>query len=184
MNASHDFKKTLHALLQLDEPEMILKGRVDEEMFDYVFESLASLTSKGSPEVKITIDSQGGSTFFGFLIYDALRMYKGNKIGIGVAKTHSTASWILQVCNDRRLTEHAKLLIHNPSRSDVSLDQIRNPKKLAKLLKHLEECEEKIIAVYIKTTGKTSRQIKARMLKNEDFNAQEALEFGLIDEIV
>jgi ATP-dependent protease ClpP protease subunit len=50
-------RSILESLLKLKEPEILLRGKVDDCMEDYVFWALAYLTSVNSPDVVIKIDS-------------------------------------------------------------------------------------------------------------------------------
>jgi ATP-dependent Clp protease protease subunit len=171
-------------LLDLPTPEIILKDEVDEEMWDYVFWALAVLRGKGSPPIVITIDSPGGDTDRGCDIYDALASYSGHITGTGISRAHSSASFILQACDTRCLTTHANIIIHNPSRTSVSLDLLSSKTRLKELLEDLRVYQEKLVSIYVARSGKTRNQIKTQLAKDEPMNATQALSFGLIDKIV
>lgn len=174
----------LKNLLHIPNPEIILKGDVDQGMYDYVFWALAMLRSRGSPELIVTIDSPGGASRWGRDIYDLFKGYAGRKTGIGVSDTSSAASYIMQAFDVRCLTQHAGMLIHNPSAMSVSLDDLSSKRKYRDLLRMLRESREKSLTIYMTRTGRTRQQISRQLAKNESMSAREALAFGLIDKII
>jgi ATP-dependent protease ClpP protease subunit len=111
-------------------------------------------------------------------------MYQGNTIGISTDSVHSAASMILQACKVRKMTVHATMIIHNPSRLSVSLDELESPKKLLELKKDLRSYQKSLIDCYVSKTGKTENEIKKQLSKNEAMTANQALAWKLIDEIV
>jgi ATP-dependent protease ClpP protease subunit len=79
---------------------------------------------------------------------------------------------------------HARMIIHNPARNSVSLDELVSQSLLAKLRKGLRGYQEKLIRVYTLRSGKDEKTVIKQLAKDSPFSAQEALAFGLIDEVV
>lgn len=184
MNINSEIKHILEKLLKQEKPEIVLRGKVDFDMEEYVFWAFAHLRSVGCPEVLITIDSSGGDSDMGHSIYNVIKMYKGNTVGISTDSVHSAASMILQACKVRKMTTHAKMIIHNPSRMYVSLDILESTKKLAELKKDLRSYQRSLIDCYVLRTGKSEKEIKNQLSKNQPMTAEQALSWKLIDEIV
>jgi ATP-dependent protease ClpP protease subunit len=184
MEMNSDIKAILRRLVEMKEPEILLRGKVDGEMEDYIFWAFAYLRSIGSPDVLIIIDSGGGDSDCGHEIYDVIRLYKGKTTGLSIADVHSAASMVMQACNHRQMTRHARMVIHNPSRSSVSLDTLESPKKHDALVSALRSYQKALIRCYMDRTKKTEQIIKKQLAQDQPMTAEQALSFGLIDEIV
>ncbi len=184
MEINLEKREILKKLLNLNKPEIVLRGKVDDIMENYVFWSLAYLRSIGSPDLLIMIDSPGGDADCGHSIYDNVRLYTGKTTGLATADVHSAASMIIQACNHRQMTRHANMVIHNPSRSSVSLDTLENSNKRSSLISSLRSYQKALIHCYMERTGKTEQVIKKQLAQDQPMTADQALRFGLIDEIV
>lgn len=150
----------------------------------YLREALQRLRAKGSPDIEIHITSPGGDVEIGLDMYDFLCSYKGKKTAIVFAFAHSMAAVILQACEVRNCTRHAKILIHHITRNSISLTTLRNAKELKKAIADMEERQQRLYRILSERTSKTIPQIKKECEKEKPMNAEEALKFGLIDEII
>ncbi len=168
----------------LEKNTVDLQGEVDEQMVRYVREALLRLTVKGSPPITVFITSGGGSAGIGLDIYDDLMMYSGKKVGLVGGFARSMAAVILQACDLRLAMRNARLLIHHVSRREVSLDVLRNAKKVEKLRQDVERRQSSIDRILAQRTGKTVLAIRKQCEKDEDMRSEEALRFHLIDKIV
>jgi ATP-dependent protease ClpP protease subunit len=183
MKIAPELKDMLKRLLEVNKPEIVLRGEVDGDMEDYVFWALSVLRSRNSPDLIITIDSGGGSSDRGHDIYDLIKNYEGKTEGKAFSRVHSAASFILQACTVRKMALHAKMIIHNPSRQSVSLDELSSSKKLQKLRADLRSYQQKLVGAYVHRSRRTEKEIIAQLAKDEPLTAAEALRMGLIDEI-
>ena len=161
-----------------------LQGEVDSSMALYVRESLVRLSAKGSPDVKITITSTGGDVDCGLDIFDYIRLYPGKTTGVVVGYAKSMAAIILQACTHRTASAHSRILIHHISRNQLSLNVLRSRKELRALKSAMEKSQARLYEVLSGKTGKSIGQIKRECEKDNNMFAEEALSFGLIDEIV
>lgn len=168
----------------LNQSTIDLGGEVDEDMILYVREALLRLTVKGSPSITVLITSRGGSVEVGLDIYDALRLYTGEKTGIVLGFAKSMAVLILQACEKRKCMRHATLLIHHISRREVSLDILRDPIKLKEVRDDLEASQSRLYVILGARTCKTVDVIREECAKERDMTAEEALAFGLVDEVI
>lgn len=162
---------------------VVLDGEVGGKMVDHVYRCLAVLEGRGSPDIEVRIYTGGGSVRAGLDIYDALRRYKGKKSGVVYAYARSMGAIILQACDTRICLPHARVLIHHISTESVSLDDLEDPDRLAKLLASMRKDQEALYAILAKYTGKIVEEIRAACQKDQDMFAEEALAFGLVDQI-
>lgn len=159
-------------------------GEVDGEMAREVREALIRLTTVGSPSVTLLITSSGGLVNVGLDIYDAIRFYPGEVTGIVAGFAKSMAGVILQACKTRKIMRHAHIMIHHVSRMSINLDELRDEKRLHEVKDGLEKSQERLYAILSDRTKKSVDEINAECAKERDMTAEEALAFGLVDEIV
>ncbi len=168
----------------LEENIIFIKGKLTNEIADYVQHSLFYFMQKGYPEIKIYITSSGGSVDIGLAIYDFLRHYPGGKIGIVQGYAKSMAVLVLQGCDIRKAMKHSVFLIHNLSQSDVKLEEIRTPEKINKLKEKMEKSQKKINRVIAKNSKLTEEEISKNFNAERYISPKEAKELGIIDEII
>ena len=170
-------------LLDLAVPKIILSGEVNGAMRLYVLDSLGYLYTKDCPGIEIVINSAGGDVKCGLDIYDALRLYPGRKKGVIVSKAESMAAVILQVCDERLCCAHAHILIHNGD-DRIKYDTLFDDNALKQFK---DQAKENILRLHKILANRAERQLSEVAEKcklDTPMNATEALDFGLIDEIV
>lgn len=171
-------------------PSPTNEGRDDAFSSVNVADDIMSLSIE-NPEkpIFLFIDSIGGEATNGFMLYDVIRMSKAPIYTIGI-NASSMATTILVSGNKRYVTPHSKTMIHLPStmfQGDSSEMEIRN-KEIAKV-------KEELVNIYIEhgataglKNGATHKQIKNKLMKDINkekwFSAQEAVDYGLVDEII
>jgi len=161
-----------------------LQGEVDEDMFIYVRACLVALVVKDNPPIRIEIMSPGGSVTFGLIIYDLLRLYPGKKTGVVIGLARSIALIILQACDKRTSTRNSFVLFHHVARSNIDLGNLEDNKQLKKIMEEMRADQKKIYLILEKKTKKSRGVIVALCKEDRELSAQEALKFGLIDQIV
>src|SRR3989344_1796186 len=81
-------------------------------------------------------------------------------------------------------TPPIKILIHHVSQRQVKLDDMRDETKRMDILAKTEVNQNYLYKILAERTGKTIEVIRCECEKDRNMTAEEALEFGLIDEIV
>lgn len=168
----------------IDQKVIDLSGEVDISMAKYVREATLRLKAMGSPDIEIRLTSGGGNVEFGLDIYDMIRLYEGKKRGVVIGDAASMAAIILQACDNRCAMENARVLIHHINHNRVTLDDMRNPKRLGKMHKDMEQRQQRLYDILAKRTGKSVARIRAVCAKDEPMTTKQALEFGLIDTVL
>ncbi|OHA20119.1 MAG: hypothetical protein A2836_01520 [Candidatus Taylorbacteria bacterium RIFCSPHIGHO2_01_FULL_45_63] len=161
-----------------------IRGTIDEETADYVRNALTELAAAGTPPIKILITSSGGDVDIGLHIYDGVACYRNTVEGIVIGFARSMAAIILQGCDVRMCLPHSKILIHHVSQRQVKLDDMRDETKRMDILAKTEVNQNYLYKILAERTGKTIEVIRCECEKDRNMTAEEALEFGLIDEIV
>ena len=127
----------------------------------------------------ISINSFGGSVYTALSIYSLLKNHKG-QITFRIDGTAMSAATIITSVPNARviMPRGAMMMIHK-----VSVGIYGNVDDLKKTVEDIEKLEKNVLDIYAEKTGKSVDVIQALMDKETYFTAEEALEFGLVDEI-
>ena len=157
-------------------------GDICASKLNYIENAIAQLYLKGCPDIYVLISSPGGNVQDGLIIYDLLSLYPGKKTAIVYDRANSTASVILQACDERFATLHSKVLIHN-LRCHIKLDVLRDEKKLKDEIQEAEKLQFRITEIYVKKTKKSVEEVCEQLAKDKRMTVEEAIAFGLLDGI-
>lgn len=129
-------------------------------------------------EIELHINSNGGSVAEGTAIYNLLKQHSSKKTGIVDGVCHSIAFTILQACDTRIMGDGTSAIIHNIwTRVEGNAEELR--KKADDLDKFMESC----IQLYMKRCTVSEEELKAMMDAETVLTPQDALNYGLIDQI-
>ncbi len=161
-----------------------IKAEVNPAMASYIRDAITILTTRSSPPCKLMITSGGGDVNVGLHIYDMIACYPSPVVGLVLGYACSMAAVILQACTRRLCLPHSRILIHHISRRNVNLDVMRSKRKLANVLEIMERDQKHLYRILAERSRKSISEIRKACARDEDMDAEEALAFGLIDEIV
>jgi len=135
-----------------------------------------------SRDITIVFNSPGGGVHSGLALYDYIKAVQAGGTTINTHSIGWAASMggiLLQAGEKRTMGAHAYMLIH-----EISAGAIGNTSELEDELKFVKRLQERCLAILSERSSLTKRQI-ARRWQRKDWwlDAQEALEFGFIDEI-
>lgn len=175
---------TKEALLDLLEKKRVIyvNGKITPDTAREFGLAVMWLNAQNSNEIKLIIDSDGGSAAAGLDMYDMINFSKAPMTGIVYGYASSMASVILQACDKRYALPHANILIHYLRTSEIPLNEI--DEDIEKALRFSRDRQNSINGIYGQTTGRSLEEIQDTLKKNKMMTAQEAMEFGLIDEII
>lgn len=137
-----------------------------------------ALPTDNSP-VEVIINSPGGYVTAGSEIYTALKEYKGEVTTKIVGMAASAASVIAMAGNNVLMSPTAQMMIHNVSGG--AWGDHRDLQHEADVLKNYNIS---IANAYALKTGKSHDELLNLMDNETYFTAQQALENGLVDEIM
>lgn len=136
---------------------------------------LKALTGKS---LTVRIHSPGGSVLEGHAIYNALLRHNGGVTVQIDGLAASMAGVIAMVGKPVRMAENAFLMIHNPSGGVFGTAE--DMRKQADLI---DKMRDGLVNIFVQRTGKSAEEIEQVMDAETWFSAQEAKDFGLIDEV-
>lgn len=137
------------------------------------------LNSNRSKDLLINLSSLGGSTNHAFAIYDMLKMHNGRVKANIIGMTASSGTIVALGADEVNMSDNALFLVHKPMLgTHGNADELREGADL------LDKVEIQAVNVYKKKTGQPSEDISALMKENRWINAEEAKDFGFIDNII
>ena len=166
----------------LKERIIFLGTPIDDGVANVVMAQLLHLESEDPDrDISIYINSPGGSFTALTAIYDTMQFVKPEIQTICMGQAASAAAVLLAAgTKGKRLAlQHARVLIHQPSgggegqSSDIEI-QAREILRMRDLL-------EKMLADH---SGKTPAEVRKDIERDKILTAQEAVAYGLIDEVV
>ena len=163
--------------------EIHLNGYIDDEEWfgdEITPESLHGLLypegADAQEDLRIVLNSYGGSCNAAVRMFDDLRAYPGN-VHIIVSGTAASAATVLATAADRlEMTQGSLWMIHDPSVAAWG-----NERDLAEAIQLLRACKESILNVYGRRCHKPREEIGAMMRDTTWMDASAALQDGFID---
>lgn len=139
---------------------------------------IRALKNANGEPVTIKINSGGGDVFAGCEIYNELKNYSG-EVSIEIHGLCASIASVIAMAGKCKMSPLAEIMIHNVS-TNTSGDY-RDMEHTAEVLK---KANKTIANAYVLKTGMKAEEVYKLMDKETWFTADEALEIGLIDEIL
>ena len=161
---------------------VFVTGPIDDNMANVVIAQLLFLESEDpDKDIHLYINSPGGSVSAGMAIYDTMQYIKCDVSTICIGMAASMGAFLLAggAKGKRLALPNAEIMIHQPSggaKGQAREIQIAG-EKILKTKKKLNE----ILAA---NTGKPYDVIAADTERDHYMSAQEAMEYGLIDNVI
>lgn len=158
---------------------VFLTGEINMETANIVISELLYLDSISHEEISLYINSPGGEVCSGFAIYDTISFIQSEVRTIVVGMAASMAAFLL-ACGDKRCAlKNAEVMIHQP------LGGIQGQATDIKIVAdHILKTKQKLIKILAKQTKKKASVLEADMERDYYMDAKEALDYGIIDEIL
>ena len=168
-----------------DVPEVLIYGYIGQwDEVDFVsFQANIKELAKTHNSINIRIHSGGGSVIDGLSIYDCLVTSGLDRTVIidGIAASMGSVLSQAATKGKRKMHENGALMIHRVKGAGYgNTDDLRAYADL------VEDREKRIKQIFVTSTGQDAATVDAWFAKNTDWwiNAEQALELGLIDEII
>ena len=132
-------------------------------------------------DIKLYINSPGGSVYDGMAIYDTMQYIKPDVMTIGIGLQASMGAFLLSsgAKGKRFVLPHSKVMIHQPSIgtqgkvTDTEID-----------LKEGIAVKEMLAELLAKNTGQKLAKVKNDMERDYWMSPEEAVAYGLVDKII
>jgi ATP-dependent Clp protease protease subunit len=155
---------------------------IDDKVANIVIAELLFLEAQ-DPErdIYLYINSPGGYVASGLAIYDTIQYIRPDVHTICMGQAASMGAVLLAAGakGKRSALPHARIMIHQPAGG--SEGQASDIEIYAKEIVNLRE---RLIDILAKHTGQTVERIRSDSDRNFFMSAEEALEYGLIDQVI
>jgi ATP-dependent Clp protease protease subunit len=163
---------------------ILLEGEVHDQMANLIVAQLLYLESEDdNKDIYLYINSPGGSVTAGMAIYDTMQFVKPDITTIVMGQACSMGSLLAQAGSKgkRKMLPHARHMIHQPSGGarGQATDMEIQVKEILAMKKSLTE-----IYVNHNSAGKSFEDLAKDMERDYFMSAQEALSYGLVDEVI
>jgi ATP-dependent Clp protease, protease subunit len=162
---------------------IMLDTDVNEHTASLLVAQLLFLESQGNEDIHFFINSPGGGVTAGMAIYDTMQFIKPDVSTIVMGQACSMGSLLAAAGSPgkRKILPNARHMIHQPSggAGGQATDMQIQVEEIIKMKKNLTQ-----IYVNHNSKGKTFEQFRHDMERDKFMSAQEALEYGLVDEII
>lgn len=163
--------------------ETMWGGESDGVSFKDLDEALAS-KADDDKEIELSINSPGGNCIEGMAIYDRLRSLEGHTIKAEViGECSSMASVVLMAASVRRMHQNARICIHKPRFADFYLPTMTED-EAKRAYEDLHDETQRLKKIYLDRTSFSEEDLDKLMSEDRYMTAEEALQNGVITEII
>ena len=172
---------TLSDLL-LENRIVFLEGIIDDHTANVIVMKLLYLQSeKRKQEISLYVNSPGGYVSSTMAIYDTVQFLDAPVATYAIGLVASGAALLLAggAKEKRFALPHAKVMLHQPAgevggqAADIEI-----------AAKEVLRDKESLIALFAQHTGQPAEKIREETERDRYFTAQEAQEYGLVDEVL
>lgn len=160
---------------------IFLTDEIDDTKANIIISELLYLDSQNNQDIYLYINSPGGQVTSGLAIYDTIQYIKSDVKTICLGMAASMASILLAsgTKNKRYALKNAEIMIHQP------LGGIKGQATDIKIAcDHILKTKEKLNKILAKHTNQDITKIEKDTDRDNYMTPKEALEYGIIDEII
>ncbi|MDQ0148525.1 ATP-dependent Clp endopeptidase proteolytic subunit ClpP [Eubacterium multiforme] len=161
---------------------IMLNGEINDDTSNLVVAQLLFLESEDpDKDIYVYINSPGGSITAGMAIYDTMQYIKPDVCTICIGLAASMGSFLLSSGQKgkRYALPNAEIMIHQPlgGFQGQATDFDIHAKRILRI-------KDKLNQILSKNTGMPLEKLKADVERDNFMDADEAMEYGLIDKVI
>ena len=166
----------------LEERIIFLAGVIDDNLSNLVIAEILLLASKDSSrDIKLYVNTPGGSVTAGLAIYDTMQYVSCDisTICVGMAASMGAVLLAAGASGKRFALPNAEILLHQPmggitgQASEIEIGA-----------KQILKIKQKLNQILAKHTGKSLSSVEKDTDRDFYLSAQEAKKYGVIDEVI
>lgn len=165
----------------LKDRDIYLFEPITDELSCVVIAQLKYLDKNGDGDIRLWINSPGGSVTAGMAIYDAMIRCRNDVVTICTGMAASMGAFLLAAGTKgkRMVTPEAEIMIHQPlggaqgQASDIEL-----------VAQHIGLTKKRLNSILADRTGQSIEKIGHDCDRDYYLLAEEAIEYGIVDEIM
>ncbi len=161
---------------------IFLSGEIEDNMANLAVAQMIFLEAEDpDKDIYLYINSPGGSVTAGMAIFDTMQYIKCDVSTICIGFAASMAAFLLVAGakGKRKVLPNSEVMIHQPSggargqATDIAIHA-----------EHIVKTKKKMNAIFAERTGQPLEKVEADMERDNFLSAEEALAYGIIDEII
>lgn len=161
---------------------VFISGEITDAVADLVVAQLIFLVAEDpEKDIFLYINSPGGSVTAGMAIYDTMQYVQCDVVTICIGMAASMGAFLLAAGTKgkRKALPNSEIMIHQPSggargqATDVAIHA-----------EHIIATKNKLNAILAERTGQPVEKVAADTERDNFMTAEEALKYGIIDEII
>ena len=161
---------------------VFITGEIDDTMADLVVAQLIFLVAEDpDKDIFLYINSPGGSVTAGMAIFDTMQYIQCDVSTICIGLAASMGAFLLTAGTKgkRKCLPNSEVMIHQPSggargqATDIAIHA-----------EHIIATKNKMNAILAERTGQSVEKVAADTERDNYMTAEEALKYGIIDEII
>lgn len=165
----------------LNERIIFISGEINDDIANIVISELLYLDSLNHKDISLYINSPGGSVTSGLAIYDTMNFLSSDVRTIGLGTCASMGAFLLSsgTKGKRFALQNTEIMIHEVlggSKGQATEIKIQAD--------HILYLREKLNRILASNTKKTLKRINTDTARDHYMSAEEAVAYGLIDEII
>ncbi|MFT5660249.1 MAG: ATP-dependent Clp protease protease subunit [Sulfurimonas sp.] len=166
----------------LNDRVIMITEQIDDHMMGIIVSQLLYLEAEDSGEpIHIYISSPGGSVMAGLAILDTMQIISApvHTYAMGMVASMAAVIFTCGEAGHRYILPNAEIMIHQPlggtqgQASDIEIQA-----------NHIISLKKRLYKIIAKATGKNVRTITKESDRDNYFEADQAIEFGLADTIL
>lgn len=160
---------------------ILLSGEINDACSSSIIAQLLYLDSISNEDISLYINSPGGSVSAGMAIYDTMNFIKSDVATICVGMAASMGAFLLSSGQKgkRSALPSSEIMIHQPlGGAEGQATEIKI------VAEHITKLKKKLNTILAKNTTKSLKTIENDTERDHYLDAEEALEYGLIDKII
>lgn len=160
---------------------IFLSGEINDSMASIIVSELLYLDAQNHDDIYLYINSPGGSVTCGLAIYDTMNYIKSDVRTIVVGMAASMGAFLLSsgTKGKRCALPNAEVMIHqvlggaNGQATDIKI-----------AAEHILKTKKKLNKILASNTGQNINKVTNDCERDNYMSAKEALDYGLIDQII
>ena len=166
----------------LEDRIIFIDGEINQTTASVVVAELIHLANEdGAADIKMYINSPGGSVYDGLAIYDTMNYVSPDVQTYGIGLQASMGAFLLSsgAKGKRHLLPSSRVMIHQPSsgtQGKVTDQEIS--------LREAVELKEKLSEIMAKNTGQKLTKVKTDMERDFWMSADDAVKYGVADSVI
>lgn len=160
---------------------IFLSGEINDNVASIIVSELLYLDAQNHEDIYLYINSPGGSVTSGLAIYDTINYIASDVRTIVVGMAASMGAFLLSsgTKGKRFALKNAEVMIHqvlggaNGQATDIQI-----------AAEHILKIKKKLNEILASNTGQSLQKVTNDCERDNYMSASEALEYGLIDEII